>query len=96
MDRGAWWATVHRVAQRVGHKLVTEHARILHPGLQAARSSDWGTERSAGSGDQGAGWAASSSKTEISLGWKTGLPGTGSNSRTVVRISLLIHDKMRK
>ena len=27
MDRGAWWATVHRVA-RVGHDLVTKQQQI--------------------------------------------------------------------
>ena len=83
-------------SRRVGHNLVTEHAHILHPGLQGAHSVDWGTEQSAGSGDQGVGWAVSSSNTEISLGCKTGLPGTGSNSKIVVRISLLIHGQMRK
>ena len=59
---------VHRVAQRVGHNSVTEHAHILHPGLRGAHSVDWGTEQSAGSGDQRVGWAVSSSNTEISLG----------------------------
>ena len=24
MDRGAWWATLHRVAKRVGHDLATK------------------------------------------------------------------------
>ena len=27
MDRGAWWATVHRRLQRVGHDWATKHSR---------------------------------------------------------------------
>ena len=29
MDRGAWWATVHGVIQRVRHSLVTEECNVI-------------------------------------------------------------------
>ena len=29
MDRGAWWATVHGIAERVGHDLATKQQHIL-------------------------------------------------------------------
>ena len=32
MDRGAWRATVHRVAKRVGHDLVTKQAHMFMNG----------------------------------------------------------------
>ena len=32
MDRGAWWATVHRVTREPETMEVTEHARMLTTG----------------------------------------------------------------
>ena len=33
MDRGGWWVTVHRVAKRAGHNLVTKQNK--HKNIQA-------------------------------------------------------------
>ena len=34
MDRGAWWATVHRVAKRLGHKLATKQQWVSDKWIQ--------------------------------------------------------------